>query len=79
MKRAALMTRWARDNYVPYHPIGRRHHGRLIRSPDKAKSPARKAGLFLIAQAAAQPLPDAESMGFKGEFRQWEHLLRIGD
>jgi hypothetical protein len=21
----------------------------------------------------------AESMGFKGEFRQWEHLLRIGD
>ena len=21
----------------------------------------------------------AESMGFKGEFRVWEHLLRIGD
>jgi hypothetical protein len=21
----------------------------------------------------------AESMGFKGDFRQWEHLLRIGD
>jgi hypothetical protein len=21
----------------------------------------------------------AESMGFKGEFRQWEHLLLIGD
>ena len=21
----------------------------------------------------------AESMGFKGEFHQWEHLLRIGD
>jgi hypothetical protein len=21
----------------------------------------------------------AESMGFKGEFRQWEHPLRIGD
>jgi hypothetical protein len=21
----------------------------------------------------------AESMDFKGEFRQWEHLLRIGD
>jgi hypothetical protein len=21
----------------------------------------------------------AESMGFKGEFRQWEDLLRIGD
>ena len=20
-----------------------------------------------------------ESMGFKGEFRQWEHLLRVGD
>jgi hypothetical protein len=20
-----------------------------------------------------------EGMGFKGEFRQWEHLLRIGD
>jgi hypothetical protein len=21
----------------------------------------------------------AESMGFKGDFRQWEHILRIGD
>jgi hypothetical protein len=21
----------------------------------------------------------AESMGFKGDYRQWEHLLRIGD
>ena len=21
----------------------------------------------------------AESMGFKGEFRQWEHFLRVGD
>jgi hypothetical protein len=21
----------------------------------------------------------AESMGFKGEFRQWEELLRVGD
>ena len=21
----------------------------------------------------------AESMGFKGEYRQWEHLLRIGE
>jgi hypothetical protein len=21
----------------------------------------------------------AESMGFKGDFRQWEHLLRVGD
>jgi hypothetical protein len=21
----------------------------------------------------------AESMGFKGEFRQWEELLRLGD
>jgi hypothetical protein len=21
----------------------------------------------------------AESMGFKGEFRQWEHLLRVGE
>jgi hypothetical protein len=21
----------------------------------------------------------AKSMGFKGEFRQWEHLLRVGE
>jgi hypothetical protein len=21
----------------------------------------------------------AESMGFKGDFRQWDHLLRVGD
>jgi hypothetical protein len=21
----------------------------------------------------------AEGMGFKGDFRQWEHLLRVGD
>ena len=24
-------------------------------------------------------IPDQESMRFRGEFREWEHLLRIGD
>ena len=28
--------------------------------------------------ASSQPFQVAESMGFKGDFRQWEHLLLIG-
>jgi hypothetical protein len=29
--------------------------------------------------ALISSLQVAESMGFKGDFRQWEHLLLIGD
>ncbi len=36
-----------------------------------ANAPARKAALISTFQVA-------ESMGFKGEFRQWEELLRVG-
>jgi hypothetical protein len=30
------------------------------------------------AQFASEP-EKAESMGFKGDYRQWEQLLRVGD
>ena len=40
----------------------------------KPRSPASKSRGVVIASFRS-----AESMAFKGEFRQWEHLLRIGD
>ena len=45
--------------------------GQLVNVQARAgsKSSARVISTFQIA----------ESMGFKGDFRQWEHLLRIGD
>jgi hypothetical protein len=33
----------------------------------------------LAREANRSNAASSESMGFKGEFRQWEHLLRIGD
>jgi hypothetical protein len=32
-----------------------------------------------IERCIIPTFPFAESMGFNGEFRQWEDLLRIGD
>ena len=37
-------------------------------------SPASKS-----SDASSRRFRVAESMGFKGDIRQWEHLLRIGD
>ena len=39
---------------------------------------ARKSGKQ-IEKCVIASFRVAESIGFKGEFRQWEHLLRIGD
>ncbi|MGA7212817.1 MAG: hypothetical protein WCE49_12935 [Terrimicrobiaceae bacterium] len=43
-----------------------------------ARLHARKGGKQ-IERCVISTFQVAESMGFKGEFRQWEHLLRIGD
>ena len=32
-----------------------------------------------IERCAIATFKVAESLGFKGEFRQWEHLLRVGE
>jgi hypothetical protein len=41
---------------------------KLLASPASKSSHASSSGFQI-----------AESMGFKGDFRQWEHLLRIED
>jgi hypothetical protein len=45
--------------------------------PDYLKS-QEVTGLYLQRRLIST-FQVAESMGFKGEFRQWEHLLRVGD
>jgi hypothetical protein len=44
-------------------------------------SPANRAGKGTknIERCVISTFQVAESMGFKGDFRKWEHLLRIGD
>ena len=58
---------------------GLRHvggHGQASPSPQTATLP--KSGKQ-IERCVISTFRIAESMGFKGEFRQWEDLLRIGD
>ena len=53
----------------------------LYRSRKEYRSVCNRAGKSgkQIERCVISSFRDAESMGFKGEFRQWEHLLRIGD
>jgi hypothetical protein len=44
----------------------------------RARETAGKSGKQ-IERCVIASFQIAESMGFKGEFRQWEHLLRIGE
>jgi hypothetical protein len=52
-----------------------------IRSEGNTGEPAKLPGKSgkQIERRVITSFQIAESMGFKGEFRQWEHLLRIGD
>jgi hypothetical protein len=51
----------------------------LYRSRRKYRSPCERSrkGGKQIERCLASTFHVAESMGFKGDFRQWEHLLRI--
>jgi hypothetical protein len=46
--------------------------------PDRLVSSADKSGKH-IERCVIATFRIAESLGFKGEFRRWEHLLWIGD
>ena len=53
----------------------------LYRSRREFRSACQRAGKGgkQIERCVISTFQVAESMGFKGDFRQWEHLLRIGD
>jgi hypothetical protein len=53
----------------------------LYRSRREYRSACERAGKSgkPIERCLISTFQVAESMGFKGDFRQWEHLLRIGD
>jgi hypothetical protein len=53
----------------------------LYRSRREYRSACQRAGKSgnQIERCVMSTFQVAESMGFKGDFRQWEDLLRIGD
>jgi hypothetical protein len=53
----------------------------LYRSRREYRSACQRAGKGgkQIERCLISTFQVAESIGFKGDFRQWEHLLRIGD
>ena len=53
----------------------------LYRSRREYRSACERAGKGgkQIERCVISSFQLAESMGFKGDFRQWEHLLRIAD
>ncbi len=57
-----------RDRFVSHHYQSRREYRRTCETAGKSGK-RRVISTFRIA----------ESLGFKGDFRQWEDLLRIGE
>ena len=53
----------------------------LYRSRREYRSACERAGKSgkQIERCVISTFQVAESIGFKGDFRQWEHLLRVGD
>jgi hypothetical protein len=60
-----------RDRFVSHLYQARRHYRRTCETAGKSGKQ--------IERCVISTFQVAESMGFKGDFRQWEHLLRIGD
>ena len=61
-----------------YSTLGCSHLYRSRRDYRRTCETAGKSGKQ-IERCVISTLRIAESMGFKGDFRQWEDLLRIGD
>jgi hypothetical protein len=61
----------ARDRFVSHLYQSRREYRRTCETAGKSGKQ--------IERCVISSFQIAESMGFKGEFRQWEDLLRIGD
>ena len=59
------------DQFVSYLYQSRREFHRACETAGKSGRQ--------IERCVISSFQIGESMGFKGEFRQWEHLLRIGD
>ena len=60
-----------RDRFVSHLYQSRRAYRRTCETAGKSGKQ--------IERCVISTFQIAESMGFKGEFRQWEDLLRIGD
>ena len=59
-----------RDRFVAHLYQARREYRRTCEAAGKSGKQ--------IERCVISTSRIAESMGFKGEFRQWEHLLRVG-
>jgi uncharacterized protein YhaN len=57
------------DKFVAHLYHSRREYRHVCERPDK--------GNKQIERCVISTFQIAQSLGFKGEFRQWEHLLRI--
>ena len=66
----ALLESSEQDRFALYLPVS----PRLPTSLRQRGNSGKQIEGSLIATFRA-----AESLGFKGDFRQWEHLMRIGD
>ena len=61
----------SRDQFVSYHYQSRREFHRACETAGKSGKQ--------IERCVIASFRIGESMGFKGDFRQWEHLLRNGE
>jgi hypothetical protein len=59
------------DRFVSHLYQSRREYRHISERPGK--------GNKAVERCVISTFQIAERMGFKGEFRQWEHLLRIGE
>ena len=66
-----LETPAERDRFVSHLYQSRREYRRTCETAGKSGKQ--------IERCVIATFQIAQSMGFKGEFREWEHLLRIGD
>ena len=60
-----------RDRFVSRHYQSRREYRRTCETAGKSGKE--------IERSVIASFRVAESMGFKGEFRQWQELLRVGE
>ena len=70
-KLLVLLAPVERDRFVSHLYQSRREYRRTCETAGKSGKQ--------IERCVIATFQIAQSMGFKGEFREWEHLLRIGD
>jgi hypothetical protein len=59
------------DRFASHHYRSRQEYRLVCQRAGEGGKP--------IERCVISTFKTAESMGFRGEFQQWEHLLRIGD